>query len=178
MRQAKVTRINNISYLFSLIKWGPGHSTCEVFSLRMLSLILLITTIVVFNLFYLSIKSQILGTKCVVNPLSPHDALKHHSTSLKKYLIFSTTKGFIIEISMTLFFQYMAIFFIFSPTSNHLHPLQVENCDSNSRLVVDEDDYGKFRLERVNSFFTMFTDFPPDKTTPKNRLLFEGGPLK
>ena len=32
---------------------------------------------------------------------------------------------------------------------NHLHPLQVENCDSNSRLVVNEDDIGKFRLERV-----------------------------
>ena len=43
----------------------------------------------------------------------------------------------------------MAIFFNFSPTSNHLHPLQVKNCDSNSRLVVDEDDNGKFRLERV-----------------------------
>ena len=41
----------------------------------------------------------------------------------------------------------MGIFFNFSPTSTHLHPLQVENCDSNSRLVVDEDDYGKFRLE-------------------------------
>ena len=44
----------------------------------------------------------------------------------------------------------MAIFFNFSPTSNHLHPLQAENCDSNSRLVVDEDDNGKLRLERVN----------------------------
>ena len=43
----------------------------------------------------------------------------------------------------------MAIFFNFSPTSSHLHPLQVENCDNNSRLVVDEDDNGKFRLERV-----------------------------
>ena len=32
---------------------------------------------------------------------------------------------------------------------HHLHPLQVETCDSNSRLVVDEDDNGKFRLERV-----------------------------
>ena len=42
----------------------------------------------------------------------------------------------------------MPIFNMFSPTSNHLHPLQVENCDSNSRLVVDEDDNGKFRLER------------------------------
>ena len=44
----------------------------------------------------------------------------------------------------------MTIFFNFSPTSNHLHPLQVENCGSNSRLVVDEDDNFKFRLERVN----------------------------
>ena len=50
---------------------------------------------------------------------------------------------------MKLFYQYMTIFFNFSPISNHLHPLQVENCDSNSRLVVDEDDNGKFRLERV-----------------------------
>ena len=40
-------------------------------------------------------------------------------------------------------------FIYFSPTSSHLHALQVENCDSNSRLVVDEDDNGKFSLERV-----------------------------
>ena len=51
---------------------------------------------------------------------------------------------------MKIVYQYMAIFFIFSPISNHLHPLQVENCDSNSRLVVDEDDIGKLRPERVN----------------------------
>ena len=43
----------------------------------------------------------------------------------------------------------MAIFFNFYTTSNHLHTLQVENCDSNSRLVVDEDDSGKFRPETV-----------------------------
>ena len=55
-----------------------------------------------------------------------------------------------MNISMHLVYQYMAIFFNFSPTSNHLQPLQVENCDSNSRLVVDEDDNGKFRVERVN----------------------------
>ena len=41
----------------------------------------------------------------------------------------------------------MTILFNFSTTSNHLHPLQVENCDSNSRLVVDEVD----RLERVKT---------------------------
>ena len=50
---------------------------------------------------------------------------------------------------MKLVYQYLEIFFIVSHTSSHLHPLQVENCDSNSRLVVDEDDIGKFRLERV-----------------------------
>ena len=50
---------------------------------------------------------------------------------------------------MKLVHQYIAIFFPSSPTSNHLHPLQVENCDSNSRLVVDEDDNAKFRLKRV-----------------------------
>ena len=55
-----------------------------------------------------------------------------------------------MNISIKLIDQYMAIFFNFSPTSNHLHPLQIGNCDSNSRLVVDEDDYGKFGLERVN----------------------------
>ena len=51
---------------------------------------------------------------------------------------------------MKLVYQYIAIFKIFSLTLNHLHPLQVENCDSNSRLAVDEDDNVKFRLERVN----------------------------
>ena len=51
--------------------------------------------------------------------------------------------------AMRMVYQNMAIFFNISPTSNHLRPLQVENCDSNSRLVVDEDDNGKFRLENV-----------------------------
>ena len=38
---------------------------------------------------------------------------------------------------MKLFYEYMVIFLNFSPTSNHLHPLQVENCDSKSRLFYD-----------------------------------------
>ena len=54
-----------------------------------------------------------------------------------------------MEISTKLVHQYIAILFNFSPTSSHLHSLQVENCDSNSRLVVDEDDIGKFMLGRV-----------------------------
>ena len=44
----------------------------------------------------------------------------------------------------------MAIFFNFQLKSNHLHLVQDENCDSNLRLVVDEDDNDKLRLERVN----------------------------
>ena len=56
-----------------------------------------------------------------------------------------------MKISMKLVYQYMVIFFNFSLTSNHFHSLQVENCDSNSRLVVNEDDNGIFKLERVKS---------------------------
>ena len=58
-----------------------------------------------------------------------------------------------MKISIKLAYQYMVIFFNFPPASNHLHPLQVENCDSNSRLVVDEDDNGKVRLEKVKHTF-------------------------
>ena len=53
-----------------------------------------------------------------------------------------------MKISMTLVYQYMVFFFYFQTTSSDIHSLQVENCDSNSRLVVDEDDYSKLRLER------------------------------
>ena len=40
-------------------------------------------------------------------------------------------------------------FLIFPHTLCHLDPLQVKNCNSNSRLVVDEDNNDKFRLERA-----------------------------
>ena len=43
----------------------------------------------------------------------------------------------------------MVIFFNFLFTSSHLHPLQVKNYDSNLWLEEDEDDNGKFGLERV-----------------------------
>ena len=56
-----------------------------------------------------------------------------------------------MKISMKLVYQYMTNFSTFSTTSNHFHPLQVENCDSNSRLVVGGNDNGKFRIERVKS---------------------------
>ena len=61
-------------------------------------------------------------------------------------LIFKTTKGFRMKISMKLVFQ---LFLIIHLPSSHLHPLQVENYASNSRLVVDEDYNGEVRLKRV-----------------------------
>ena len=51
---------------------------------------------------------------------------------------------------MKLVYEYMVIFLNLSPTFSHLYPLQVENCDSNSRLAVDEYDNCKFRLEKIN----------------------------
>ena len=51
---------------------------------------------------------------------------------------------------MKLFYQYVTIFFNLPPTARHLYPLQVENCDSNSRLVVGADDNGKFNPGMVN----------------------------
>ena len=62
---------------------------------------------------------------------------------------------------MKLVYQYMAIFFNFSPTSSHLHPLQVENCDSNSRIVVDEDENGEFGLKRVKWPYLPKSDVNP-----------------
>ena len=86
------------------------------------------------------------------NLLSPHDALKANKASSnipENRPNFPTTAVFLRKISMNFFYQYLAIFSNFLPTSTHLHPPQVENCDSNSQLVVDENDNGKFRLKRV-----------------------------
>ena len=74
---------------------------------------------------------------------------------------FLTTEGFRRQISIKLFYEYMVIFFNLSPTSSHLHPLRVENCGSNSRLVVDEGDNGKFRTERVNPYNAELFLFKP-----------------
>ena len=84
-----------------------------------------------------------------LNPLSPHDALKHHFTSLKTDSISLKIGGFWMKITIKLVYYCMGIFFNLLPSSNHLPSVQVENCDSNSRLVEDKDDNGKFRLERV-----------------------------
>ena len=58
-------------------------------------------------------------------PCRPSRCIKASFHIPEKRLNFPTTKDFRMKISMKLVYQYMVIFFIFSPTSNHLHPLQV-----------------------------------------------------
>ena len=53
---------------------------------------------------------------------------------------------------MKLFYEYMVIFFNLSPTSSNLYPPQAENCDSNSLLVVDEDDNVKSGMKGLNQY--------------------------
>ena len=65
-----------------------------------------------------------------VNPLNPHAALKHHFASLKNDLI-SWNQVVLAQKFSCDCFENNSIFFHLSPTSSHLHPLQVENCDSN-----------------------------------------------
>ena len=76
-----------------------------------------------------------------------------------------------MKISMKLFYQYMVIFLNVSLTSNHLYPLQAANCCRNSRLVVDEEDYGKFRIERVNPYSAELCLFKPWR--PKGYFQFD-----
>ena len=80
------------------------------------------------------------------NPLSPHDASKHHFTSLKTDLSFLQEKVLGRKFTWNWFINTWQFSLIFKA-----HPLQVVNCDNNSRLVGDEDDDGKLRLERVNN---------------------------
>ena len=86
-----------------------------------------------------------------VYPFKPKRCIKASFYIPENRPNFPTNKGFRMKISMKLVFQYLTIFFNFQIRSSHLYPLQVENCDSNSRLVVDKDDNGKFRPQMVNS---------------------------
>ena len=70
--------------------------------------------------------------------------IRPYKNKCKTY--FPTTSGFRMNISMKLFFKYVAIFFNFASTVSYFHPLEIENY---SRLVVDKDDNRKVRLERV-----------------------------
>ena len=84
-------------------------------------------------------------------PFKPSRCIKASFYNPENTIDFPTTDGFRKKITRRLAYQYMPISF----TSSHLHSLQVENCGSNSQLVVDEDDNGKFSLERVNGLQTL-----------------------
>ena len=83
---------------------------------------------------------------CGINPLNPHDTFKHHISSLKN--LFPTSRDFRKKHGAVLIITIYRFQLPFA--SCHLHLLHVENCDSNSRLLVDEADDGKFSLKRVN----------------------------
>ena len=99
--------------------------------------------------------------------VNPHDVnqpsrcIKASFYIIENIFDFLTTEGFRRQISIKLFYEYMVIFFNLSPTSSHLHPLRFENCGSNSRLVVDEGDNGKFRTERFNPYNAELFLFKP-----------------
>ena len=86
-------------------------------------------------------------------------------------LNFLTLKGFRTKISMQLVYQYIAIIFNFSPTSSHLHLLQVENCDSNSRLVVDEDYNVYSGSKGLSSYFLLLATTKVPSLTDGKHLL-------
>ena len=82
--------------------------------------------------------------------LNPHGVSKHHFASLYRMTQFSIPSVFRTTIFMELLYYTI---FSFITHFKQLHSQQIENGDSNSRLVVNADYNGKFRLERVNHRF-------------------------
>ena len=58
-----------------------------------------------------------------LKPFKPSRCIKASFYIIENRLYFLTTKGFRRQISMKLFYEYMAIYFNLSPTSSHLYPL-------------------------------------------------------
>ena len=62
--------------------------------------------------------AHLIQPKLHLNPLSPHDALKHHFTSLKIDLIFLQPIGFRTKISMNFFTNKWSFSLMFKPHQN------------------------------------------------------------
>ena len=60
--------------------------------------------------------------------------------------------------------QHMANFFNISPIASHLHPLNFEDYDFDSRLVVNDDLNGKFRFKMAAPLNLVFlsSSFSPE----------------
>ena len=98
------------------------------------------------NYMYTVLHSQ-KNRKCLfLNPLNPHDASNHHFAYLKIDSIFFKPMGFRL-IFLLEQLNNNNIFFAFA--THFKSSASASNCASNSRLVVDEDDNGKFRLKMV-----------------------------
>ena len=91
-------------------------------------------------------KKSKMATFLTLTICNPHDALNHHIASLNIDLIKKTLERFYKEIFHGFVSIITKYIIHFPPTSSHLYPLQVENGDSNSRLVMDGDDNGKFKV--------------------------------
>ena len=136
------------TWLFPLAPSAGNTSPCVVIAAVQLVKIKLLSEVVWWDICRRDI-CWISSLTSVLKPFKLPRCIKASFHIPENRLNFPTTRGFRTKISMKLVYQHIAIFLNFLTTLNHLHPLQVENCDSNSRLVVDEDDNGKFRLERV-----------------------------
>ena len=87
------------------------------------------------------------GKKLTFSTLKMHKRI--HFASVNNDLIYLQNLGVLEWQFLWNRYNVKYIFFILPPASSHLHSLQVENRASNSRLVVNGDDNGKFKLERV-----------------------------
>ena len=94
-------------------------------------------------------------TLLTLNPLGSHDASKHHFTSLKTDLIFLQPRVLEQKFPWNWFTSMWQFSLIFHPPQAFF--IHYDNCDSNSRLVVDEDGNGKCRLVRVNALKYVYT---------------------
>ena len=103
----------------------------------------------------LLISNDNLGCHYCINLLNPHYELRHHFASLKNDLI-SRNLAFLEQKYSWNRCKNNCIFLNFSTAASHFHPLQVENCDSNLRLVVVEYD----RLERVKLSMNFIKNLP------------------
>ena len=120
--------------------WRPvAHTHVRLASPQPPTRIIYITITITIHMYY------------IINPLSLHDALKLHFTSLKTVLGFLQQRILERKFPWNWFTNTWQLPLMLKTTSSHPHPLLVENCDSNSRLVVDEDDNDKLRLERVKT---------------------------
>ena len=161
-----------------IFSYDDYHITCRRIQLHNVCIVLLsrcnITHCGLDSGFYSRfLDKQIKKGKVCLKPFKPPRCIKASYYITENRFNFPTTKGYRMNIYIKLIYQYMVIFVNFSTTLNHLHPLQVENCDSNSRFVVDENDNDKFRLERVknNTMGDSFGSSSSTVTTLSNTIL-------